>query len=418
VSEQVSGTSAGDFAVAVVTADATDVVLALVSVRDGGQTPQAVVALRRAARRLRADLRTFRPVLDRIQVDDLRVRLLELDTAAELVDAYHVALTVWSGGGTGGDRARLGMWIARIDAAALLRLSAIDALATNGPIATLADGGIDRDVGTAAELAATAVVPGFLRRLWRQVCTSAASAGDDGAEELAVWAEKAAFAAEASVPVLGAGAGRLASSCARLSTALWPTRSVSVARRVLESRLGSNVGVGVLDRLAEVAAARSIEVASRWPALVAKVAAAEEATLTPPEGHVIEAAGGVVWRRTGHELEVLVVHRQNRSDWSLPKGKCRPGETADMCALREVAEETGLVCEPGDELVEVTYRDRNGRAKHVRFWAMAPVEGVAIALGEVDAVCWASYGEAMNLLTKQRDREVLASLPCAREIAA
>jgi len=49
---------------------------------------------------------------------------------------------------------------------------------------------------------------------------------------------------------------------------------------------------------------------------------------------------------------------------------------------------------------------------------MAPVEGVAIALGEVDAVCWASYGEAMNLLTKQRDREVLASLPCAREIAA
>ena len=65
VSEQCSESSAGGFAVAVVTADALDVVSALVTVRDGGQSPQAVVALRRAARRLRADLRTFRPVLDR-----------------------------------------------------------------------------------------------------------------------------------------------------------------------------------------------------------------------------------------------------------------------------------------------------------------------------------------------------------------
>jgi 8-oxo-dGTP diphosphatase len=140
--------------------------------------------------------------------------------------------------------------------------------------------------------------------------------------------------------------------------------------------------------------------------------------MTPLDGYVIEAAGGVVWRRVGRELEVLVVHRLNRSDWSLPKGKCRSDETSEACAVREVAEETGLVCEPGDELVEVAYRDRNGRAKHVRYWAMAPGEGLAIASGEVDEVRWATYGEAMDLLTKRRDQEVLASLPCAREVAA
>ena len=163
---------------------------------------------------------------------------------------------------------------------------------------------------------------------------------------------------------------------------------------------------------------RTAEVASRWPGLVAKVAAAEEATVTPPEGYVVEAAGGVVWRRVGRELQVLVVHRHNRSDWSLPKGKCLPDETSEACAVREVAEETGLVCALGDELREVTYRDRNGRAKHVRYWAMAPGEGLAVASGEVDELCWASYGEAMDLLTRRRDQEVLASLPCAREVAA
>ncbi len=416
--EEDSGCSAGEFAVAVVTADAIAVISALVLVLDGGQSPQAVVALRHSARRLRADLRTFRPVLDRARVDDLRMFLLELDTAAELVDVYHLALTVWSDTVKGAHRARLAMWIARLDAASSLRLSAIDALAANGILARLADGDIDCDAGAAAGFDATTVVPGFLRRHWRQVCTSAATVGDDGVEELAVWAEKAAFAAEASVPVLGEAAGQLASSCSQLSMALWPARSALAARRVLESRPGASVDVKVLDRLTEVAMCRCAKVGLRLPALVANVAASETATVTPPTGYVIEAAGGVVWRRHGLELQVLVVHRLNRSDWSLPKGKSRPNESGEACALREVAEETGLICELGDELIEVTYRDRNGRSKHVRYWAMASPEGGAIASGEVDELRWSSYGEAMELLTKRRDQEVLASLPSAREVAA
>ncbi len=418
VNEQYSQSSAGGFAVAVVTADAIDVVSALVCVRDGGQSPQAVVALRHAVRRLRADLRTFRPVLDRARVDELRVLLLELDIAAELVDSYHVALTLWSGVVKGADRSRLGMWIARLDAAVSLRSSSVDALAANGSLVRLADGDMGWDVGIAAELAAATVVPGFLRRHWRQVCTSAATACDDGVEELAVWAEKAAFAAEASVPVLGEAAQQLASSFVQLSSALWPARSALVSRRVLELRGAANISVRVLDRLTEVAMARTVEVAVRLPALMVKVAAAKPATVTPPEGYVIEAGGGVVWRREGRDLQVLLVHRLNRGDWSLPKGKCRPQELPEACALREVAEETGLICDLGDELIEVTYRDRNGRTKHVRYWAMFPGEGVAVPSGEVDAVLWASYDEAMGLLTKRRDQEVLASLPCAQEVAA
>ena len=71
---------------------------------------------------------------------------------------------------------------------------------------------------------------------------------------------------------------------------------------------------------------------------------------TPTVETVIRAAGGVVGRRGDRGLEVLVVHRPQYDDWSLPKGKCEPDESDEACAVREVEEETGLVCELGDEL--------------------------------------------------------------------
>lgn len=49
------------------------------------------------------------------------------------------------------------------------------------------------------------------------------------------------------------------------------------------------------------------------------------------------AAGGLITNPKG---EVLMMFR--RGVWDLPKGKLDPGETLETCALREVAEETGL----------------------------------------------------------------------------
>jgi ADP-ribose pyrophosphatase YjhB (NUDIX family) len=53
---------------------------------------------------------------------------------------------------------------------------------------------------------------------------------------------------------------------------------------------------------------------------------------------LIQAAGGLVINEKG---EVLFMFR--RGKWDLPKGKLDMGETLEACALREVAEETGLV---------------------------------------------------------------------------
>jgi 8-oxo-dGTP diphosphatase len=126
---------------------------------------------------------------------------------------------------------------------------------------------------------------------------------------------------------------------------------------------------------------------------------------------VIEAAGGVVWRRGSKgALKVLLVHRDRYDDWSFPKGKLDPGETHRHAALREVEEETGLRCKTGDELPEVRYDDRKGRAKRVRYWSMEPVDGSFAPNDEVDAVRWASVDDARDALTYPHDLAVLEGI--------
>jgi len=126
---------------------------------------------------------------------------------------------------------------------------------------------------------------------------------------------------------------------------------------------------------------------------------------------VVQAAGGVVWRRTADgEVEVLVVHRPKYDDWTLPKGKLEEGEAFEAAARREVEEETGLRCLLGDEVAASRYRDRHGRVKVVRYWAMTPEGGRFKRNGEVDEVRWLSLEGARALLTYRRDRPVVDSL--------
>src|SRR5690348_17472848 len=61
---------------------------------------------------------------------------------------------------------------------------------------------------------------------------------------------------------------------------------------------------------------------------------------------VVRAAGGVIMRDGSlGESELLIVHRPRYDDWTLPKGKAERGESDEACALREVEEETSLVCD-------------------------------------------------------------------------
>lgn len=60
-----------------------------------------------------------------------------------------------------------------------------------------------------------------------------------------------------------------------------------------------------------------------------------------PEIKSVNAGGGVIYRLFDNrkEPEVLLIYRNEL--WDLPKGKQEPGESIEMCAAREVAEEVG-----------------------------------------------------------------------------
>ena len=125
---------------------------------------------------------------------------------------------------------------------------------------------------------------------------------------------------------------------------------------------------------------------------------------------LVRAAGGIPVRETEDGLRVLVIHRPQYDDWSFPKGKCEPGESDEACAVREVEEETGLVCSLEEELPATSYTDSKGRPKRVRYWRLRVVVGELRFVHEADDARWLSVADAESLLTYERDLVVLRAL--------
>ncbi|OZM74064.1 NUDIX hydrolase [Amycolatopsis antarctica] len=127
----------------------------------------------------------------------------------------------------------------------------------------------------------------------------------------------------------------------------------------------------------------------------------------------IHAAGAVLWRSgpTG-ALEIAIVHRPRYDDWSLPKGKLDPGETAPVAAAREVLEETGFRAVLGRYLTRTEYRvpRRSGGGetdKAVDYFSAHVAGGRFAPNDEVDELRWVAPEQAEMLLTRRADVDVL-----------
>lgn len=126
---------------------------------------------------------------------------------------------------------------------------------------------------------------------------------------------------------------------------------------------------------------------------------------------IVYAAGAVLWRpaeadATDQDVEIAVIHRPRYDDWSLPKGKVDPGETAPVAAVREVYEETGQRTVLGRRLDLVSYPIDQG-VKKVYYWAARAIGGDFVPGHEVDRMLWLPIAEAMQKLDYSQDRKVL-----------
>jgi predicted NUDIX family NTP pyrophosphohydrolase len=135
------------------------------------------------------------------------------------------------------------------------------------------------------------------------------------------------------------------------------------------------------------------------------------------------SAGLLLFRRTGAEPEVLLVHpggpfwaKKDAGAWSIPKGLVAPGEDALAAARREFAEETSADVAGGTFLPLGTFRQPSG--KLVEAWAIEgdfdltafrsnrftmewpPRSGSIAEFPEADRAGWFAPAEARHKLLK------------------
>jgi len=131
-----------------------------------------------------------------------------------------------------------------------------------------------------------------------------------------------------------------------------------------------------------------------------------------PPSNTVYAGGAVCWKVVDGEVRILLVHRTQHKDVSLPKGKVDPGETLPETAQREILEETGLHITLGPYLGRVDYSLPGGKPKEVHYWAAEVDPGEAErspfeSNNEIFALEWLSLKKARKALTYEHDIDIV-----------
>jgi 8-oxo-dGTP pyrophosphatase MutT (NUDIX family) len=125
------------------------------------------------------------------------------------------------------------------------------------------------------------------------------------------------------------------------------------------------------------------------------------------------SSGGVVYRVTGKDIDVVLISVKERSVWCLPKGAIDKNESLPEAALREVREETGLTAEILEKIGRISYwyfiKEKMNRIhKTVHFYLMRFISGSTDDHDhEVDEARWISIDEAVSALTYKSEREIM-----------
>jgi 8-oxo-dGTP pyrophosphatase MutT (NUDIX family) len=134
------------------------------------------------------------------------------------------------------------------------------------------------------------------------------------------------------------------------------------------------------------------------------------------------SAGGLVLDRLGAGARGALIGRLDRRGrllWSLPKGHVEAGETEPVTAVREVAEETGIVGRVVGKLGVIDFwfvaegRRVHKTVHHYLLLAADPVNGLELSDDDVEVseVAWVPLGDVPARLAYADERRLLERVP-------
>lgn len=126
-----------------------------------------------------------------------------------------------------------------------------------------------------------------------------------------------------------------------------------------------------------------------------------------------KSAGGIVYKKEGKKIKILLISKKGGEVWALPKGRIEKGEDEAETAKREIHEETGFRCEVKEKIDEVSYsfllKEENVfYNKNVVFYltpVMTDIQDERDA--EADEVRWFTIGDALSKVTYLSEKKIL-----------
>ena len=115
-------------------------------------------------------------------------------------------------------------------------------------------------------------------------------------------------------------------------------------------------------------------------------------------------AGTVVFRRRDNETLYLVVSSSDGANWVLPKGHIDQGETPEIAALRELAEEAGVLGAIEDQL-SVSEFEKGAKRGVIQYFLVRELGSTAAK--EKRVVRWGNEQTALQLLSFEEARLAL-----------
>ena len=127
------------------------------------------------------------------------------------------------------------------------------------------------------------------------------------------------------------------------------------------------------------------------------------------------SAGGVLVKKERQTVKVLIIHRNQMNDWTLPKGHQKQGESLQETAVREVREETGIFALPQKYIGKFIYKVVDKKRQIIYFrtvhWFLMICQFKKIRKKkdkEILQVVWKSFDKKIfRFLTYQNDKNIL-----------